>query len=567
MMNPYPKFNLKSWIYISLAILLLVGTIQCKPPKKKKGHSGKGKAKASSVESALLEPPNLTKDELILWKIKKMKESEPCFFDFTFLKVVETGEEHSDFLPNFVDKSRKNLLFCRKKYAKVIEDRLDQLGAVGNSLRKWSDVLSTMASERPSEFRNFLTHHNPRKMESPNLFVEPFREMQENLEIVMNLGGPSKLDEDTEKNTKIDWAPSVNALWKAWNTGLGVCIHLKEEPLRTIIIQIQEYAKSVRASKREDYRELYYWITQPDKETKKLPLQGFYSLRMICRSLLVNPSPWRIAQGALTHDQISDDYCRKFVDIILKSFLPGGQRDLFANKKNDEPEEADFESLLKLEKAKLEESSSEQLVEDLDETDLDIKCPYVALVEIKDCFKCLKKFKREDDKQISSLLSAIGSKILKSCLIQYPMDEWFTWLETFESFKRTKEYMNALEKYYFLDHKGYEDLTMMKLFRVRSISYNPIELKFFFQDPVEGLDLENAYKTGADMCEFFRTDVWQASVNADGKLIDIFEIFSEFYRAPKFRLNLRGRFKDFFNLFHIWIVCSQILLIPFGSTS
>lgn len=561
----------KSSVYIIVCIFLLIDISICKPPKKKKTQASSSKSK-SKIASTSSDVPEFNDDEL---KIYRLKESEPCFFDFEIFTITEDSLDL--FLPEVqqkINKVHKNFKLCRPKYIKVVRERLDTLGAIGKGITEWTSILANIAQSNFQDIEHIVLTRNPHEVTSLDLLTAPFKPIQDELDrLEMERSDPNFDSSEMENPRLRDWPTSINSLWKAWNLGLGVCVHLQEEPLRAISIQLRRYAGAIKNIDRVKYSELYYWLTTPDLATSKLALDGIFVLNELCHGLRRNVSEWRVSNNLFLAKDMDETVCRNFINSTLDSFSPGGERDIFKNIEvtSTEEEEVDFESLLDYEKKAKEIFPSEDKddkgknkePESSETKSQNGDCPYGDVLELISAFKCMKAYPRIEDQRLSRLFSAIAVGRLNNCLDEKPVDDQLDELEKTDEFKRAEGYIRELRGYVESEHLMEGFLSLARILETRSYPIDRIETQFFFKRPVEGLDLEEAYKTGSVMCDIFHTDIWKHMINTEGAFVEMIQVFSEFYRSPLFRLHgMKDRNQRFFDIFHLWFVCSQIISLP-----
>lgn len=553
----------------SLIFCIIFGFVSTAP---RKGKKSSGKQQAAV----------LTGDELIDWNIRKIKKSEPCFFDPDIWSSIP-----NEFLPDFPKQLKDFRLLlerCMSKYRMVFKMRVDQLGLIGESIQTWLNIINQLIHEDQTAIEDMIGSRNIRKIEPLNeRLLQPIKSMNDRLNSVYLPGPPGRI-----LDLNVDWTPREDALWKAYQLGTGICNHIKEEPLKIIAAQARNAFQKIGVLRSRAYSGLaddiskYIIFTSPS--THELYYEG-YIFRHICRNLNSNGTNIRVHFMHSSHKHKREPFCRVQVYRILNQFLPGGPVDLFqpfpSRTRGDESQSEqdkdfgdDFESALEQDRfltfdSMILETLSKQygikLTQKGSTSDDNIyRCRYWALSRVREAIDCLVLVENLPDfESIRAKLSAVATNLLGECFSRFENYMRFT----VQNVTKSPSYMGAMEfiekVQKIINDEKYYQYSLIKLLRVRGQDVSPLEREMFKME-LNNIDTKEIYKTGGPICEIFKSFLWKESIKLSPAVNEVFELLADMYRAPYFRPRVRHHMIDIYNL---WNICSQIMLIPFEASS
>lgn len=540
-------------------------------PKKKKGKQKTGvKNKANKKQSK----ESTLEDEIHRLKISRY----PCFYNWA------SDMPMKQLLKRFHD--------CRPKYDAMIEERLNQLGVVGDAIQTWLDITEIYLI---NEFPFRLIEKDFRKdKEKASYLLSTFKDIdtasKKILEYDTRYMHANERGIEFEDNYEIEalrykrYSLVQNSFYRAYHLGQGLCTHFKEYPLKLINKILDEVEFSVDRDTLSSYtsevlaRETSTGITNPTGR--------YLFLRYLCRNLRVFPSYLRKLYFG-TPKYYPDEERRTYIEAAINAFLKEGPNYIF--NLSDLDDEIDinqnqsensgkidsfkssseyFDKLLK-EEHEFQGNESSSTSEPMNVL-RNKPCAFGNITLVSESIDNLKPDRDPKYKQYLITLNAIGSFILRECIrdVDPAVQELIRELKTTENYKKCLPFMEKLTNFVHDNEREFSEKTVLRMLNVRSEGVMAIETDLFFNKKAnETLNLIEAYKTGKDMCDVFSTKEWAEITNNDNKLLELFEQMAEFFKVPKFRTRIRH---DSIELFYLWTVCSEIKLLPIddsGSSS
>lgn len=557
-------------------ILVLLCNLECCQAKKKRNQKEKQPIELRDDEmNRRYEYFGDTSDYIDKIKFK----THPCLYDFRKLDKFAASDRLS-----VIIRTRKKVLdemiACRPALDKYIDDRLDQLGIVGETIREWMRMLEKLPWTNLQK-RDEL--HEGVDVRGDKFFTDLMEGtldgMYDRYKKTLGLNpttesssrarkGKARVEETVGSDNedalgRIEDGESVqNVLkWRAFLYGRGLCLHLKEDPIRMIYGRINLTSNldigKCNMNKGLEYLDLFTNLSLINKNAKELSTTGkFFELRILCKRLNVFDTPQRliaIGKPYKTFDQLE---CRKNIDETIKMFLNGGSKDIFFPDTGEDPN-LDID---------LDLSASSNIDEsETSDSRTDDYCNYISFLRLRTAHRCtyyLDKFK-VDVNEIKIILQSISSSLLRTCFNYYDdeIEPILSPIMRTPQYELATKYIDALTKY--LNRKDQIEQTRFHMLEwvlgSRTVDNNYLEVDFFLKTKVEGLDLIRAYKTGDEMCDIFDTDEWKKVYSSDNKVLLMFELLTDLYQTREYRPRLRN---DLIDLYNLWEICSKIKLLP-----
>lgn len=523
------KPTAKYLIILLLLVLLFTDNGLCGPKKKKSKKVPKKVGESSS--------PDAIKRNLLKRFVEMKKREGGCFLNLDAL-----DDYNCEVYKRQILKARENmnnkLQACHETYEEAIASKLNQLGLVGQALREWLYKINELAILDPELFRTLNSYKGDLR-DFPiirELFEVKIKEFDETPTPWIPFGA-ERPNEDPSDVSDVQRAERFKQTlqWRAYNMGSGICVHLKEHPLWSLyqtvalsrhlsILHNQEIGIDLLPYEQKLYPDEFGYLTMTG---------SFLFLRYICK----NFSNWNTKVkmdiiGKAPSDN-NMDTCIDHAERSIEMFGLNGEFSVF-----------------------------------VEELGCDIKKFY----RLRESIRCLVRVEDwKDIKNDLAMLVSFGNRLITGCLESLE-DDIRPFLQSIMSSpaydKTLEEFLGVLGNYMKKEYVIIEQSSMVHGMAVRSPDTTHLEGEFFLKEGTfDKFDIVQGYLDGTRMCDLFKSNEWKHFINTPNKLIEFYEVFSEFSRTQKFRLEGYAATHPAMTINQLWNMCQSIEILPLRNFS
>lgn len=550
--------------------------------KRKKGNSKKDPS-TSAVKSESIDDSIDISFEFNPESTKSL--SYPCLY-----KSIDTDQNPVVINKNII----KDLKRCKDEFDEIIKKRLTQLGLVGDALRDWLDLADKLLLDQ-----NVITKLKGdirKDQELSSAFVKTFesknevtlarinrqkdeddmKELHGNGDEESTSASYASLQEDSsdaeaqkealDSLDEIIFSIRDQLYFQGFHFGTGICENITQKPIGDIINRINIMINGLSRTNAKDTfeYELYFSV---GGDGKRHLVGRMYFLYSVCRQFQSYEGFVKSYYiGELENIKRSKVTRKRWIQSVLSLFLDDGPLNIFPVVDNEHESISDeFDKSMNLddESSSIKEPSSSKQ-EDEEESEDDDSCNSWELRRLGEILQYLKDMKSDSDYlKLVTYTNSIASNILRECLDKFEPHisaELHPIIDD-ELFIRAQYYMKLVTDYVMKRDRKNIHASLLEVLSVRAKGINDIEKELFLNNnsPDNKIDMIEAYRTGKGMCDLFESLDWIFLMNFDNYILESFELMTELYRYEGFKPKFRC---DIIEIYNLWLVCGQILLLP-----
>lgn len=457
------------------------------------------------------------------------KAKYPCYSELAWrlhqLKhELRVRRETEGSLRSMVRSFDRFSMSCIPEIETIINFELNQLGFVGDLIRRWMDLSVNLEVVPPPEEEDELIALEQILTQDIERYKTELEAKNASERIAqVSIGNDQQAESSTSQSqnqTRADQTSiELDLLKMAVESGSGICVHLRDEPLgylASVIILIETF-------EREESIELAF-INHLDQQANNSLIYRMLTLRNICVRLRELPDSSNII-GYVESESLSQDSIEANVDQIMRA--------------NDR--------------------------EILDGSNF--KCDWTRFHAISESFDLLQAYYGPNAESLIYNLSSITDELLKACLRK--LDNSFS--RTLESVIRSPNYNQNTETFLReLENRiettqAAEGESMLMILNSRSQSMSNLLSRLFFgRDRPYQFDLIKSFHDGSIICDMFKSNEWKTMYSGESDLAAFYEKLNELLLSPNYVPKVKNLVT---NLYYLKSICKHIMMLPLDYAS